>query len=304
MLDDNRRFHQRRPFLFGLLLILTAMILFSGIMAVFRSLTGSSRLGARIGVATVEGLIADSREVTEFLKELRENPAVKAVVLRVNSPGGVVGPSQEIHRAVARLAKEKPVVVSMGALAASGGYYVSCPAARIVANPGTITGSIGVKMELANVEDLAGKLGVGQEVIASGPYKGAISPLRKLTPEARGYLEAMVMDMHEQFVTDVAASRQLDPAKVRALADGRAMTGRRALEEGLVDELGGYEEALDRAKSLAGLTGEPELVKGPKKNEGFFLKLVDRFLGGALGEAAALLGHGAPLGPRWLFLLE
>lgn len=272
---EKTGFRSRHPILFTFLTLLAV----AGAFVAATSLFSERRpAGPRIGLVTVEGLIADAGPAVEFLRELREDASVKGIILRVNSPGGVVGPSQELFRAVERAAKVKPVVASMGAVAASGGYYVACPAGKILANPATLTGSIGVKLETYQAEELAARLGVGQEVIASGKYKDLLSVFRKPTPEAREHLREVVMDMHEQFVADVAASRKMDVEKVRALADGRIFTGRRAVEEGLADGLGGLEEALEAVKTMAQVAGEPELVKKSRRKSGFFGMALRRFL--------------------------
>ena len=205
---------------------------------------GVSIGGNRVALVEVQGLIVSAEEVVRELEEHLEDPAIRAVVVRVESPGGVVGPSQEIHDAVARVRKSKPVVVSMGAIAASGGYYLAAPANHIVASPGTLTGSIGVLMQLAEIEGLLKKVGVHLEVIKAGRHKDVGNFARAMTPEERAILQALLDDMYDQFVTAVAEGRRLDRAKVLELADGRIYTGRRAKELGLVDSLGGLEDAV------------------------------------------------------------
>jgi protease-4 len=218
--------------------------------------------GNRVALVEVQGLILSAEEVVRELEEHLEDPAIRAVVVRVESPGGVVGPSQEIHDAVARVrAKGKPVVVSMGAIAASGGYYLAAAADHIVASPGTLTGSIGVLMQLVEIEGLLKKVGVNLEVIKAGRHKDVGTFSRAMTPEERAILQALLDDMYDQFVTAVAEGRRLDRAKVLALADGRVYTGRRAKELGLVDSLGGLEDAVRTAGRLAGIPGKPQLVR-------------------------------------------
>jgi protease-4 len=247
----------------------------------------------KLGVVHLDGLIDNSRPVVDWLKELREDKSVKGVLLRINSPGGVVAPSQEIYAAVKRLAEKKPVVASMGAVAASGGYYAAAPSTRIMANPGSITGSIGVIMELANFEDLFQKIGVKQFSIASGKFKDAGSPFKPMSPEDKAYFEGMVHDLHAQFVTDVAAGRNMTVPVVAVLADGRAMTGRQALEKGLVDELGGYEDAMAVLRSLAKLPDDVRVVEGPKAESTWLRDL--------LQSVANLPPASLSDGPRWLY---
>ncbi|ALA56796.1 signal peptide peptidase SppA [Nitrospira moscoviensis] len=217
----------------------------------------------RIALIRVEGVILDSHETVGELKKFSENPSVKAIVLRIDSPGGGVVPSQEIHDAVQRVRTKnnKAVIASMGSVAASGGYYIAAATDRIVANPGTLTGSIGVIMETANVEGLLQKIGVEGVVIKSGKYKDVGSPLRKMSEEERGLLQTVMDDVHKQFIEAVAAGRALEVTDVQALADGRIFTGRQAKEARLVDELGDLEDAIQLAADVVGIEGEPKVVE-------------------------------------------
>ncbi len=276
MPSANACFASRRPGLFGLVIAVAAVILVFGITAAFGLFGGDDdgdrlfgKARARLGLVRIEGTIADAEKTVEFLRKLREDDSVKGVVLRINSPGGAFGPSQEIYMAVKKLGAIKPVIASFSAVAASGGYYAACPAERIFSNPGTITGSIGVMTQLANVADLMQKLGVSFESLTTGKLKDAGSPFRPLSPEQRAYLESLIKDLNKQFSGDVAKERKLSPDAVAAIADGRAMTGARALELGLVDALGGQEDAVDYLKKQVGLTGEVPLFKGPKKKSGW-----------------------------------
>jgi protease IV len=249
--------------------------------------------GNRVALVEVQGLILSAEEVVRELEEHLEDPAIRAVVVRVESPGGVVGPSQEIHDAVARVRKSKPVVVSMGAIAASGGYYLAAPASHIVASPGTLTGSIGVLMQLAEIEGLLKKVGVHLEVIKAGRHKDVGNFARAMTAEERAILQALLDDMYDQFVTAVAEGRRLDRAKVIELADGRVYTGRRAKELGLVDSLGGLEDAVNTAGQLAGIAGKPQLVRPSRP----FLTGVADWLGSRTALGSLLPGRGAL--PAW-----
>lgn len=266
------------------MLLMAAVVLFTGAMAAFRLGPSQSSSGERLGVVNLTGIILDSGPVVDWIETLARDESIEGVLLRVDSPGGGVAASQEIFAAVARLEKIKPVVASFASVAASGGYYAALPSTRIVANPGSVTGSIGVKMDYLSFEGLARDLGVSRELIASGANKGAGSPFEALTPEQRAMLQGLVDDMHQQFVADVAASRHLDPGEVAKLADGRPFTGSQALKVGLVDQLGGRREALDLLKELAGITGEPELVEGPPAN----LSLLEQLVGSKLDHASLL----------------
>ncbi|MBU4320953.1 MAG: signal peptide peptidase SppA, partial [Nitrospinae bacterium] len=183
----------------------------------------------------------------------------------VDSPGGAVAPSQEIYEEVKKATLKKKVIVSMGSVAASGGYYISAPADRIIANPGTLTGSIGVIMEIPNIEGLMNKIGVKTEVIKSGRYKDIASAFRKMGKEERLILQGVLDDVHEQFIKAVSDGRKIPFDEVKKIADGRIFTGRQAMEARLVDELGTLEDAIAAAGRLAGIKGEPEVVTKKEK---------------------------------------
>ena len=253
------------------LLIVGAIFLFFVIIALFLSpQSGRSArfsLGAKVGVIEITGIITSASELIEDLRDFEEDSAIKAIVLRIDSPGGSVAPSQEIHDAVKKTAELKPVVVSMGSVAASGGYYIAVAGQKIVANPGTMTGSIGVIMEFANYEELLKKIGWQNIVVKSGRFKDIGSPNRPMSDADRQLLQAMIDDVQSQFVDAVAQGRNLSPEEVKQIADGRIMTGRQALAAGLVDKLGGLETAVDLAADLAGIV-DPEVVyplKPPRK---------------------------------------
>ena len=217
----------------------------------------------RIALIRIEGVILDAQETLGELKKFSENPSVKAIVLRIDSPGGGVVPSQEIYDAVRRVRTKsnKAVIASMGSVAASGGYYIAAATDRIVANPGTLTGSIGVIMEMANVEGLLQKIGVEGVVVKSGKYKDVGSPLRKMSDEERGLLQNVMDDVHKQFIEAVAEGRSLEVPEVQALADGRIFTGRQAKAAKLVDELGNLDDAIQLAADVVGIEGEPKVIE-------------------------------------------
>lgn len=219
--------------------------------------------GDRIALIRVEGVIVDSQETVGELRKFSENPYVKAIVLRIDSPGGGVVPSQEIYDAVKRIRAKhnKAVIASLGSVAASGGYYIAAATDRIVANPGTLTGSIGVIMETANVEGLLQKIGVEGVVIKSGKYKDVGSPLRKMSEEERALLQNVMDDVHRQFIEAVAEGREIELKDAQALADGRIFTGRQAKEVQLVDEIGDLEDAIQLAADVVGIEGEPKVVE-------------------------------------------
>jgi protease-4 len=221
----------------------------------------------KVAIVELEGIIGtgpsgvDTDAIVRQLGEYRDNPSVAAVVLRINSPGGVVAPTQEIFSAVERVrAAGKPVVSSMGSVAASGGYYVAVAANRVYASPGTLTGSIGVVMQLANVEGLLKKVGVDYVVVKSGNFKDIGNIARPLRPEERQVLQALLDDVYGQFVRAVAERRGLDEKTVRSFADGRVYSGQQARALKMVDEMGGLEDAVEGAAKLAGIPGRPKLI--------------------------------------------
>ena len=245
------------------LLIVGAIFIFCVLLALFMSRQSgrgaSFALGDKIGVIEMTGVITSAKEILENLRDFREDSTIKAIVLRIDSPGGSVAPSQEIHEAVKKTAERKPVVVSMGSVAASGGYYIAVAGQQIVANPGTMTGSIGVIMEFSNYEELLKKIGWQNIVVKSGRFKDIGSPNRPMTDADRQLLQTMIDDVQSQFVNAVAQGRNLSIEKVREVADGRIMTGQQAFAAGLVDKLGGLETAIDLAAELAGIE-DPKVV--------------------------------------------
>jgi protease-4 len=254
----------RRAFVLGasLAVYLAVVLLF---VATLRGLARSGSegflLGPRVAVVELEGVIVDTGDLIRDLHQHRDNPLVKAVVIRINSPGGVVAPTQELHTALQRLREAgKPVVASLGAVAASGGYYVAVAADRIYASPGTLTGSIGVIMQLANLESLFKKVGVDWVVVKAGQLKDLGSIARPMTPEERRVLQALLDDVHAQFIAAVVDGRRLDRAQVATVADGRIFSGAQAKTHQMVDELGGLEDAINGAAKLAGLPIPPPVL--------------------------------------------
>lgn len=233
----------------------------------------------RIGVIPIEGVITDTDALIKSLVKFRKDRRIKAIILRINSPGGAVAPAQEMYREVRRTLAQKPVIASLGNVAASGGYYVAAAATKIVASPGTITGSIGVLVELMRLQELSRKVGVEVEVLKSGPFKDLGSPFRELSPQDRALLQSLIDELKGQFVRAVAEGRDLPVAKVEGLADGRVFTAQTAKSLGLVDRLGNFEDAVGMAQEMAGLKGEPTLVYPEKKGLGLWDLLVRSWSG-------------------------
>lgn len=223
-------------------------------------LGGEKGRGKSLGIVEIHGVIWAADDWLKEINDFRKNPSIAGVVVRINSPGGTVGASQEIFDSLQRLAAKKPVVASMGTVAASGGLYAALGAKKIVAEPGTITGSIGVRMEHMNIGDLLRLAKIEYETIKSGALKDLASNTRSLTAEERSFLEDLMKEFHEQFRQTVAAARNLKPEALEKIADGRILTGASAKEAGLVDELGGFDKAVEVAAQMAGIEGEPHLV--------------------------------------------
>jgi protease-4 len=268
-------------------LILIVAIVIAGAVSIMLLISLGSLLpdgqplafGDRVGVVEIQGTMLTATPTTDQIREFGKDDGIRAIVLRIESPGGVVAAAQEIYAELAKVRREgKPVVVSMGGIAASGGYYVACAADSIVANAGTLTGSIGVIMTLPNAEELLKKIGVSYEVIKTGRYKDTGSFSRPMTPEERALLKEMLDDVHDQFVTVVSEDRGIDKDAVAEFADGRVMSGRQAMELGLVDRLGGLREAVLLAGELAGIDGEPVIVRPRRRVIGLW-DIFDNILG-------------------------
>ena len=258
---------------------LFALLVVAGIIA---AAIARSPGGDKVGLVRIEGAIASSGDAVRAIDAYMRDPSVKAVVVRVDSPGGGVAPSQEIYEELKKTAARKKVVVSMGSLAASGGYYISCTASRIYADPGTITGSIGVIMEVPNFEGLMDKIGVKAEVVKAGAHKDLASPFRKMGPQDKKIIQNVLDDVHEQFIEAVAQGRKMPVDKVRQIADGRIFSGRQAISEGLVDKIGDLQDAIAGAKKLAGLKPDAPVIE-KKKGRSLFdiLKTKAGFSGSA-----------------------
>jgi len=222
-----------------------------------------------LGLVEIKGVILSAKPFVDEIERFRKIPNVRAVVVRIDSPGGAVAPSQEIYEAIVRAREKKPVYASLGAVGASGGYYIASAAEKIYANPGTLTGSIGVAMHLRNVQGLLAKIGIDNAIIKSGEFKDAGSPYRKMTPKESKYLQAVSDDIYEQFLQAVAQGRRMDRDRAAELAEGKIYTGGRARELGLVDSLGGLQTALREAGKSVGIPEDPHVVSFRRKRRFF-----------------------------------
>ena len=266
-------FSRRHPYLFFILIFSSIMATaFIGLSLIFMFVAKDADFddllksgGEKVGIVELTGNITSSRDIIHSLKRFRENSSIKAIVIRIDSPGGAVGPAQEIFREIRKTVKTKKVIASMGSVAASGGYYVAAGADGIVANPGTITGSIGVIMGFANFQELLRKIGMVPVVIKSGQYKDIGSPVREMTKDERGILQNLSNQIHKQFIVDIANGRGMDLSKVEEVADGRIFTGEEAKNLGLIDRLGNLEDAIEWAGRMGGIKGKISAVYVPKK---------------------------------------
>lgn len=271
----NRRHYILRGL--GILFVLI-LVVFTGVFFFAYFTGGDSRVlalfsGDGVGVLQIDGAIDDSSDVLMELKRLKEMPWVKAIVVRIDSPGGAVAPTQEIFEEIQRLKKQKPIIASMGGMATSGGYYIAAACDKIVANPGTLTGSIGVIMQLMNVEELMKKVGVKGINVKSGVNKDLGSPFQAISPEGREILQTLVDNVYGQFVAAVAKGRGMSEAQVRKLADGRVYSGAQAKELGLVDQFGTLEDAIELAAKRAGLPPEPAVYYTQPEKEHWWEKI-------------------------------
>ena len=280
--------------------VLALLVIFLVTMVAIESLLGQHlsfpTYGARVGLVRVEGGIYDSRQVIKDLESMVDNPGIEAIVLRVDSPGGGAAASQEIFECIRGIQEEGvPLVVSMGSVAASGGYYIACTADTIFANPGTLTGSIGVVMSFTNLEELFGKIGLDFEVIKSGRFKDTGSWSRQMTDAERALLQETIDDIHAQFVEAVAEGRGMEYEAVALLADGRIFSGRQALEAGLVDRLGTLEDAVAVAARMGGIEGEPRVQEPVRRQR---LTLWDLLSGTA---SNLLRPEGSSVGAHYIY---
>jgi len=253
----------RKRILIGLGVIVALLVFFLSVLFFigrYIGRPGRFAYGDKIAIIEIRGVITQSSGIIEEIDQYQEDEGVKAIILRIDSPGGGVGPAQEIHREILKVKSKKKVVTSMGSVAASGGYYIACASDLIIANPGTITGSIGVIMEFANIEELFKKIGIKGVVLKSGEHKDIGSPFREMTPEEKKIIQEVIDNVHQQFVQAVAKGRKMDQEKVMQIADGRILTGEQAKQIGLVDQIGNFQDAIDIVAKMVGIEGKPNIL--------------------------------------------
>ncbi|MDY6855327.1 MAG: signal peptide peptidase SppA [Thermodesulfobacteriota bacterium] len=266
---------KRKPVFIGLIVVAILLVIF--FVSIF-TLTSTTKgnfsfvTDKKIAVVNIEGTIKDSRTIIDHLLMFKKDEQIKAIVLRIDSPGGGIGPTQEIYEEIKKIRykDKKRILASMGSVAASGGYYIACAAEKIVANPGTITGSIGVIIQFANVEELMRKIGFKSVLIKSGEFKDVMSPFKAMTNEERNILQGVIDSVHNQFIEAVVNGRKLKREDVIKIADGRIFSGEQAKELGLVDSLGTLQDTISMAAEYTGITGEPKVVYPPQKGFSLF----------------------------------
>jgi len=254
---------KRKRILIGLGVIAALLIFFLSVLFFIGRYVGRPgrfAFGDKIAIVEIKGVITQSSGIIEEINQYQEDEGVKAIILRIDSPGGGVGPAQEIHREILKVRSKKKVITSMGSVAASGGYYIACASDLIIANPGTITGSIGVIMEFTNIEELFKKIGIKGVVLKSGEHKDIGSPFREMTPEDKKIIQEVIDNVHQQFVQAVAKGRKMDQAKVMQIADGRILTGEQAKQIGLVDQIGNLQDAIEIVAKMVGIEGKPHIL--------------------------------------------
>jgi len=279
---------RRHPFLFFLIILAAcATIMFSGFIFLFsfgsklvnaNFIKQYSSASGNIGIVEINGMILSSKKIIQDIKTFRDNDSIKAIILRIDSPGGGIGPSQEIYREIIKTRRDKKIITSMGSVAASGGYYIASATHKIIANSGTITGSIGVIMEYANIQEIAKKIGISPVVIKSGEFKDIGSPLRELTDSEKIILQELVDELHLQFVNDAAKARGIEVEKMMKLADGRVYTGQKALKLNLIDRLGNLDDAVQWAGELSGIKGALKPVYPKEEKITFIIRLTETLL--------------------------
>jgi len=291
-------FSRRHPYLFFLLIfssILAATSVVMSLLIFWGTRHADFEFGEKIGIIEIKGYISEVTPILHSFKRFREDDSIKAIVVRIDSPGGGVGPSQEIYREIKKTIERKKVVASLGTIAASGGYYIAAAANGIVASPGTITGSIGVIMGFTNVQELLKKIGLFPVVVKSGEYKDTGAPHRKMTDKERKLLQGFVDQIHRQFVEAISKGRNIDPAEVEMIADGRIISGESAQELGLVDRLGNFQDAIEWAGKLGGIKGKIATVFAEKKKFSIWRYIADSSLKTILNHAIEPTFYGGYL---------
>jgi protease IV len=294
---------RRHPVVLGVGILLVIGIVFFVLiyaLSLFRGERSSFSLREKnVGVILIEGIISDGSVIVDQIEEFSNDDGIRAVVLRIDSPGGGVAASQEICGEVNKLRKKKKVVASMGSVAASGGYLIATATDRIVANPGTITGSISAVMHFADIQELMRKVGVSSSVIKSGKFKDIGSPVRDMTAEERQLIQGIVDDIYDQFVRTVSENRKIPLEGIMKIADGRIFSGRQAHNLKLVDELGGLQDAVLLAGRLSGIKGKPEIIYATKKKTSILKYLIENMTSVVAGELRK--GSVESRGAQYLF---
>ena len=292
---------KKRPFLMASMTIGAIFLFFLLVVFTAGMFSGRGNVvpgGKQLGVLEVYGAIFDAQRLAEQINDFRTDDSIKAVVLRIDSPGGGVAPSQEIYAELKRLAAEKPLVVSIGTIAASGGYYLAIAGERLFANPGSITGSIGVIMAFPDYRELMGKIGVKTEVVKSGQFKDIGSSSREFSAADRELLQEMIDDVHEQFVQAISDGRDIPVERLLPFVDGRIFTGRQAQKIGFIDELGTFNDAVKYAAKVGGLGEDPDLVYPEPEHKDF----IERLLQGAASRYLGVdLKRKISIGPQYLW---
>ncbi|MFQ6009058.1 MAG: signal peptide peptidase SppA [Candidatus Zixiibacteriota bacterium] len=298
---------KRRDIVVGVIIAVTFIMAvgFFGLMFI-SLLTGEGDLdfagfGGNVGLVEMFGAITETsgRTVIKQIDNFADNKSIKAIIVHINSPGGEVAISQEVYSAINRAREKKPVVAAMASVAASGGYYIACAADRIVANPGTLTGSIGVIFQFHTFQKLMDKLGIGTETVKSGEFKDVGSYSRSMTKKEELMLRAVIMDAYQQFVQAVSEGRGMEIDDIYPLADGSIFTGQQAYSHGLVDTLGGLQDAIDLAAELAEIEGKPKIVRYPKRKQWRFFDLLTQLLDNLNGSVTDEL-----TGPQLMYLYQ
>ncbi len=287
----------------GCLITFLVVLFFLGLSGVVLALLGKGSLfgpGARVGVVEVKGVLTESRTIIKQLDRYRDDKSVKAIVVRINSPGGAVGPAQEILREVEKIRAKKKIVASLGTVAASGGYYIASGANFIMANRGTATGSIGVIMQFTNVEGLTKKLGLDFFNLKAGRYKDVGSPFRPMTPEDKAYLQGLIDNIYQQFLSDVAHNRKIPLARLKTLAEGKIYSGEEAKQIGLVDGFGNLQDAIEKAGRMGGIKGKVEAVYPEKEGLSLLRLLLGQDTAESLTQHLAIPYPEPAFLPSWI----
>ena len=270
--------HVGKGFLIFFIVIMALFIVSYGVgkAGIFKGLQ-QTFAGQKIAVVPVKGFLADSEDILKEIEKYKDRLDVKAIVLRIDSPGGTVVAAQEVYSEIEKLREKKIILASLGNVAASGGYYIACAAKEVIANPGSITGSIGVISEFTNIQELMEKIGWKKNTLKSGHFKDIGNPMRDMTTEERARLQKLMDNIHQQFIRDVAKGRNMPVEEIIPLADGMIFTGEQAAELGLVDRLGSFQDTITRAAELAGIVGKPAVLYPEEERDTLLQYLMHSF---------------------------